>query len=350
MQALVLAVGLLLLLAPGLAGRGPAGAAGMLLDRLAAAAPTHAVVFVSIVLEALPFVLLGALVGGFIEVFVPREKLAAWLPARALSSVLLAGLMGLVFPVCECAVVPVVRRLVRKGVPFSAAIAYLLAGPIVNPIVAASTAVAYAGFPGGWRVVVLRLVTGYALAVAIGALLGDLFPGGRGLLHAARPDELRGDRCGCGCAGETAATGAPRGLRAKLSTVLGHAADDFLDLGRYLVLGAFIAALAQTFIDRRGFVLLMATPSLSILLMMALALGLNLCSEADAFVAASFQGSLPVSAQLAFLVLGPMLDLKLLVMYLGLLRRRAIIALAGSTLVAVFVAMRLLEWLGGGRL
>ena len=113
-----------------------------------------AIVFISIVLEAIPFMLIGSLVGGLIEAFVSRERMATFLPRKGWLTVCVAAGAGIVFPVCECAVVPVVRRLIGKGLPLSAAIAYLLGGPIVNPIVAASTTLAYAF---DWRIVILRM-------------------------------------------------------------------------------------------------------------------------------------------------------------------------------------------------
>lgn len=225
------------------------------------------------------------------------------------------GRGGNLFPVCECAVVPVVRRLIGKGLPLSAAIAYLLGGPIVNPVVAASTALAYAF---DWRVVVLRLSLGYGLAVVIGMLMGKLFKNGgavSGGNAALRENALS---CGCHChtpehaplpvypealhafpvianqEGATMACNCNHPISdswlTKTSAVLAHARDDFFAVGHYLVIGAFIAALAQTYIDRSWFLSLTAMPILSVILMMVLAILLNLCSEADAFIAASFRG------------------------------------------------------------
>jgi uncharacterized protein len=122
---------------------------------------TLSIVFASIMLEAIPLMLFGALVGGLIEAFVSRERMTSLLPKHGPTTVLLAAGMGVLFPVCECAVVPVVRRLLGKGLPAYAAIAYLLGGPIVNPIVAVSTALAY---KFDWRVAGLRLVLGYLIA------------------------------------------------------------------------------------------------------------------------------------------------------------------------------------------
>lgn len=296
---------------------------------------TLAITFVSIVLEALPFVLLGALVGGLIEVFVPRELIGRWLPEKRAWTIFAAAALGLIFPVCECAIVPVVRRFLRKGVPLGAAVAFLLGGPIVNPLVAASTAVAYY-FEGS--MVIHRLVFGYLTAAVVGVMVHFLFS----IQEAVRPEALEdanGHRPGALPAG-----GGDVDLKTKFGRAALHAAGDFLDIGRFLVIGAFLAAGIQTLVPRQAFAAVMGTPALSILVMMILAMLLNLCSEADAFVAASFRSTLvPPAAQLAFMVLGPMLDIKLILMMLNVFRVRAIVALAMLTFLSVFVSMVLMH-------
>jgi len=294
--------------------------------------------FVSIVLEAIPFMMVGALVGGAIEVFVSREWLGARLEGRGRIAVFGAAALGFVFPVCECAVVPVVRRLLRKGVPFPAAVAYLLAAPIVNPIVAGSTAVAY---KYDWRFVAVRTGGGYAIAVSVALLVGWLFPGDKALRPGDGPDE--------GCAHCHDAD--PSTLWGRLVSAVGHASDDFFAVAGFLVIGAFIAALARTVLVVSDVQAWVGTPWLAILLMMGLAVALNLCSEADAFIAASFRGVLPPTAQMAFLLLGPILDVKLVLMQLTIFRRRAVLVLVISMAVAVFavaMAVQHFGWLGGG--
>jgi uncharacterized membrane protein YraQ (UPF0718 family) len=318
--------------------------------------------------------LVGSLVGGFIEAFVSRERMAKIFPQKGWLAVCVAAAAGIVFPVCECAVVPVVRRLIGKGMPFSAAIAYLLGGPIVNPIVAASTALAYAF---DWRIVLLRLGLGYGIAVVIGMLMGRLFGGTEALKDNGavlmnntlsngchhHPQEhghcetrsgpaqiltetsnQAGNSMACGCGSNHSTS---ESWVDKAGSAFYHAMDDFWAVGHYLVMGAFIAALAQTYIDRSSFLSFTAVPVLSVILMMALAILLNLCSEADAFIAASFQGLMPVSAQMAFLLTGPMLDLKLLLMYQSVFKRRAIVALASLIFVTVLALTVGLEMLNG---
>jgi uncharacterized membrane protein YraQ (UPF0718 family) len=299
-----------------------------------------AIVFFSIVLEAIPFMLMGSLVGGMIEAFLSRERMTALLPKRGWQTVCVAAAAGILFPVCECAVVPVVRRLVGKGFPFAAAIGYLLGGPIVNPVVAASTALAYAF---DWRMVALRLVGGYFLAVVIGLVMGRLFENTPALLTLGVDPVSSPFNCthdshvpACGCCSPHAASPLVDWMD-KAGAAFMHAKNDFLAVGHYLVIGAFIAALAQTYVERSLFMGLADIPAVSVLLMMSLAILLNLCSEADAFIAASFQGMMPVSAQLAFLLTGPMLDLKLLLMYRSVFTKRAIVALAGLVAGMVFL-------------
>ena len=302
-----------------------------------------ALVFTSIILEALPFMLIGSCVGGLIEVAIHRDRLVKFLPRQPWGVACLAAAMGMVFPVCECAVVPVVRRLTRKGLPLSAAVAYLLGGPIVNPITAASTLLAY---KFDWSMLGLRLLGGYAIAAGVGLIMGRLFKGNPALLPDAAHILADADNH-CACAHHGAAhSGAPA---AKIIQVFRHAADDFFDVIHYLVIGAAIAALAQTLINRRIFMVFSTQPFAPTACMMALAILLNLCSEADAFIAASFQGLLPPAAQLAFLLTGPMFDLKLLLMYRKLFTHRAIITLALLILAAVFGMAIGMAWLTGVR-
>ena len=307
-----------------------------------AAVRTFALVFGSIVLEALPFMLVGSLVGGLIEVFVSRERLLRHLPRGPLALTCAAAALGLVFPVCECAVVPVVRRLTRKGLPLSAAVAYLLGGPIVNPIVGASTYLAYAG---DWRVVALRLGAGFAIAAGVGWLMGQLFAR-RSALLANHAGHGHGDGCGCGHDHAHEQSHGGHGLGARLGAALRHASDDFTAVAHYLILGAAIAAFAQTVVERRAVLELAAIPFLPAAAMMALAILLNLCSEADAFIGASFRGLVPLHAQMAFLLTGPMFDLKLLLMYRTLFTRRAIAALSVLILLAVSLAVGAIELAG----
>jgi uncharacterized membrane protein YraQ (UPF0718 family) len=262
------------------------------------------IVFGSLVIQALPFVLVGALAAAIIEVFVPLgtlEKLTLLPRPLQLPA---AGLAGIAFPICECGSVPVARRLAQKGLMPSAAITFMLAAPVVNPVVIASTFVAYRGRGALWTMVIGRFSLGLLTAIAVGWVLG-----GRTKDELLKPD-----------ANETpdhVEFGPPE---PRWRTFFVHLGNDFLFMGRFLLLGATAAALFQTFLPQQFVEGLARIPFVSILVMMGLAVLLSLCSESDAFIAASFVQFGP-SAQLAFLVFGPMVDLKLAAIYAGTFRR-----------------------------
>ncbi len=301
---------------------------------------TLAITFGAIVLEAAPFMLVGALIGGFIETFVSKDFITSFFKKRGrFLPILVAALLGILLPVCECAIVFVIRRLLKKGVPLSAAVAYLLAGPIVNPIVILSTAIAY-NFE--IKVPLIRTLCGFVIAIIAGIVMELVFKNKKDALvtHLTDIDE---DSC---CHHHQCFDPLKKKTFIKKVIIsLQHSADEFFDIGRFLIIGAFIAGLAQTVIARETFISVMGTPIVSIIIMMLMALALNLCSESDAFIAASFRNSsIPLSAQIAFMVLGPMLDIKLIIMYLKVFKYKAIIILSSLTFFLVLTIMCLLEY------
>lgn len=256
-------------------------------------------IFSSLLIEAIPFVLLGAVVSAAIEVFVPRrvfERLAR-LPASL--QLPAAGIAGMAFPVCECGSVPVARRLASKGLRPAAAITFMLAAPILNPIVITSTVVAYRGRDVLWPMVLGRAGLGLIAAIAVGWVMGKRAP--EELLRDDPRDE------------QHAHEGRTRGF-------FSHLSGDFFFMARYLVFGAAVASAMQTFVPQRLVGSVAAMPIVNLLAMMLLAFVLSLCSESDAFVAASFV-QFGVGAQLAFLVFGPLVDTKLGFLYAGTFQR-----------------------------
>jgi uncharacterized membrane protein YraQ (UPF0718 family) len=263
---------------------------------------------------------LGAAVSALIEVFVPSSVFArlARLP-RGLQQPI-AGLGGFAFPVCECGSVPVARRLVSKGLAPAAAITFMLAAPILNPVVLVATAVAYRG-----RDILLPMVLGRAgLGLLVAVVAGWVLGSGRGR------EILRSE-------GSTPREPHDHGEvpEARWTEYFGHLASDFTMLARYLVIGAAIAGALQTFLPQQVLANVASTPVVNVAALMVLATLLSLCSESDAFVAASFV-QFGMSAQLAFLVAGPMIDAKLAVLYGGTFRRGFVL-----TITAVVYAVTL---------
>ncbi|MFN2586766.1 MAG: permease [Actinomycetota bacterium] len=255
---------------------------------------TFALVFTSIVVEALPFVLLGALVSALIEVFVPDrafERLARLPSALQIPG---AAFGGLAFPVCECGSVPVARRLISRGLHPGAGLAFMVAAPILNPIVILSTVVAYGGRGLALEMAAGRVVLGLAVAVVAGWALGNV--------PASELLRERNDAGSCEHDDE------PR------ARFVEHLAADFFHMGAFVILGAALAAVLQTAIPQSLVSGVARTPVVGSLALMTIAFVLSLCSEADAFVAVSFT-PFPVGSQLAFLVFGPVVDAKLAFLY-----------------------------------
>jgi uncharacterized membrane protein YraQ (UPF0718 family) len=259
-------------------------------------------VFSSLLIEAVPFVLIGALASAVIEVFVPSsafEKLARLPKPLQLPA---AGVAGVAFPVCECGSVPVARRLAAKGLMPSAAVTFMLAAPVVNPVVIASTLVAYNGRSNMWVMVIGRFTLGLVVAIAVGWVVGNRSK--EELLKPRPEDQVAMEH-----------EDEPRWQR-----FFSHMGGDFLFMGRFLLFGATISAAVQTFVPQSIVNGVANTPIFSLLAMMGLAFFLSLCSESDAFVAASFV-QFGTASQLAFLVFGPMMDMKLGALYVGTYNR-----------------------------
>ncbi|MGG4488599.1 permease [Metabacillus idriensis] len=281
-------------------------------------------IFLSIVLEAIPFILLGVFVSALIQSFVSEEMIQRFLPKNAIIALFPAALLGIIFPVCECAIVPIVRRLIKKGMPLHVGIVFLVAAPIVNPVVFAST---YYAFQSSKEIVYGRMGLAFIVSILVGFAVYLLFKN-RDQLKWTR-EELVGR-----------STGAEpvKGVN-KFKETLFHASDEFFEMGKYLILGAFIASVFQTFLDRALLAELGSSDFLSPAIMMAFAYILSLCSEADAFVAASFGGTFTAGSLLAFLVYGPMVDLKNTIMLFAFFRVKFVAAFIGIVTAAVYVSV-----------
>ncbi len=278
--------------------------------------------FSSVLWEAMPFVVLGAVVAGILEEFLPQTLLTRLLPKSVLPAVMIGAVLGLLFPMCECGIVVVMRRLLRKGLPLSCCVAYMLAGPIINGVVIFSTWVAFQGHKIGPETVGLRVGLAFVVACVTGLVVHLQFKRyGNALLNPLTiPPALPPDTPASNAQEE--ATPAPREpFMRRLGNISATALHDFVDIMVFLILGCVLAALARQYITENQIQdLSRDQPLLAIPAMMLLAVVMCLCSEADAFVAASFT-KMHLSAKMAFLVLGPMLDLKLLLMYTRVFRR-----------------------------
>ena len=298
--------------------------------------------FLSILFEGIPFLLLGSLLSGAIDAFVPAEVFSRFLPGNNIAAIALSGMLGAIFPMCECGSVVVTRRFIRKGLPIASAVTYMLSAPIVNPVVALSTFAAFRG-QSPWVMMSLRLMLGFVLAVTVGFIVQQA-PMGK-ILQQSIVDSVPGARR------RTAfrMSAAPReeggdlnirleggGWRFKILAAVQSATSDFLDVAFFLVVGAAITSVFNTAVNQQVIQPLATNPLLATVAMMVLRFMLALCSTSDAFIAASFV-SFPFVAKLAFLVFGAMFDIKLFFLYGIIFKRWFILALGIGLFVAVAV-------------
>lgn len=292
------------------------------------------ILFISIILEAFPFILLGVLFSALLQVFVTDELIRKFTPKNPIAGVLFGALLGILFPLCECGMIPVVRRLIRKGMPAYIGIVYLLAGPIVNPIVFTSTITAFRTTP---EMAYSRMGLAFAVSVVIGLLLYKFM---RSSPLKASP-ALHIVHHGHSHSHDHSASG--KGMRGRVTSILAHASDEFFEMGKYLIFGAFLTAVIQTVIDRSTLSTFADQPIFAYLFMMAFAFILSICSTSDAFIASSFSGMFDFGPLLAFLVFGPMIDLKNTLMLLTTFRVKFVLILIALTAVLTFIGAWITE-------
>jgi uncharacterized membrane protein YraQ (UPF0718 family) len=282
-------------------------------------------IFLSIIIEAVPFVLIGVIIAGMIQIFITEDHIRRWMPKNRFMAVIVSCIIGAFFPACECGIVPIVRRLISKGVPVYAGIGFMLTGPLINPIVIFST---YMAFGNDFKMAILRMVTGFFVAIVVSLIVSMLFKGTQ-LKNSFTTQSV-------------SVTSVKLPFSVRMGQMLRHSIDEFFDMGKYLILGAFFAALVQTYISSKTILAIGEGVGSSTLVMMGLAYLLSLCSEADAFIAASFRNLFPATALLGFLVFGPMIDLKNTLMMLGVFKFRFVfilILLIAATIFGTLMAV-----------
>lgn len=313
----------------------------LLFDKLPDSVLQMSIIFLSIVIEAFPFVLLGCLISGALQVFLTPERVRRWLPKNKLASILVGCGLGVFFPSCECGIVPIVNRFVTKGVPIPTAFAFMLTAPIVNPIVIFST---YIAFGNSAKFALLRVGGAFFVAVVVGVWLAYFHPESvlkKGFFPVVEAAEIPELPTGNSEIVEHNACTLPTATQEKhhfthqVSHLLHHSLDEFFDTGRYLIIGALIASAMQTYLPTAALLTLGSSKILAILVMLLLAFIMSLCSEADAFIGSSLLSLFGTAPVVAFLVFGPMVDIKNLLMMNRYFSGKFILTLVAIIVVCV---------------
>jgi uncharacterized membrane protein YraQ (UPF0718 family) len=300
------------------------------------------VVFLSIILEAIPFVMIGAFVSSIIQIFVSEKTISRIIPKNKVVGLLVASLMGIIFPVCECAIVPIVRRLIKKGVPLHIAVTFMMAVPIVNPVVLAST---YYAFAGQTYMVFLRGFLGFVASILIGYIISIIHNKANPL--KAMPHEHHHTHShSCDSCHHHDKPNSRKNILSTAYDVIMHTGHELKHVGKFLIIGAFLSALMQTFVDRNLLLSIGQSNISSILVMMTLAFVLSLCSVADAFVASTFVGQFTNGSIVAFLIFGPMIDIKNTLMLNSSFKIKFIIKLISVIFIVCFILALIVSILG----
>ncbi|AUP11092.1 Membrane protein [Streptococcus agalactiae] len=279
-------------------------------------------IFISIIIEALPFVLLGTILSGIIEVFITPDIVNKFLPKNKFLKVLFGTFVGFVFPSCECGIIPIINRFLEKKVPSYTAVPFLATAPIINPIVLFAT---YSAFGNSIRFLILRFVGATIVAIALGVMLAFLVDDNI-LKEDAKPTHFHDH--------------SDKKWYQKIFLALAHAIDEFFDTGRYLVFGTLIASAMQIYLPTRVLTTIGHSPITAILVMMLLPFILSLCSEADAFIGASLLSTFGIAPVMAFLLIGPMIDIKNLMMMVNSFKTRFIVQfISVSSLIIIIYCL-----------
>lgn len=304
------------------------------------------IIFVSIFLESLPFIFLGALISAIIETYITDEKIVKIIPKNKILGTFVGIFLGIFIPACDCAVIPISKRLIKKKVPLNVAISFMLSSPIINPVVLISTYLAfYKTYP---KIFYFRIILGVAISFVVGLIIGIVYKNKKILKD--------NDMCCCthnhdndhdeGCAHDDDdltefIMGKKKKIIKKDNKLLGiinHTFIDMYEIIKYLIFGALIASIIQVLLPRNILLIFNKYNILSILILMIFAYLISLCSTSDSFVGKSLISSFSKSSVLAYLLLGPMIDIKNTFVLLGNYNKKFVFSLISLIFIVTLIS------------
>lgn len=285
------------------------------------------IIFISIFFESLPFLLLGSLISSIIERYVSNEKVAALIPKNVVLGSIVGVVLGFFLPACDCAVIPVSKRLIKKKVPLNVAIAFMLSSPIINPVVLLSTY--YAFYNTNPKIFWLRIIFGILIALIIGIIMGLIFK------KDVTVNNIDEDECHCHHEHHHKEK---RCFKNDILFILKHTTYDMFEVVKYLMFGSLIASFVQVLLPRNILILFNNNEALSIFVLMLFAYLVSLCSTSDSFVGKSLLSSFTESSIIAYLLLGPMIDIKNTVVLLGNYKKSFVMTLIFLIFIIIFLS------------
>ena len=303
------------------------------------------IIFTSIFFESLPFLILGAVISSIIETYVSNETMAKIIPKNKVLGSIVGIFLGFFLPACDCAVIPVSKRLLKKKVPINVAVSFMLASPIINPVVLLSTY--YAFYKTNPEIFWYRLIFGIVIALIIGVITGIAFKDKRVIKNEILEED--DDDCCCEChhdhEHEHDHHHHKHTLKGDFLSICKHTANDFFEVVKYLMFGALLASLVQVMLPRNILLVFDNNQILSILVLMIFAYLISLCSTSDSFIGKSLLSSFSKGSIMAYLLLGPMIDVKNTFVLLGNFKKSFTVTLISLIFVVTFICSLLVVML-----
>ncbi len=288
-----------------------------------------AIIFMSIFFESFPFLLLGSFISAIIETYVSNETITKIVPKNKVLGSIVGVFLGFFLPACDCAVIPVSKRLLKKKVPINVAISFMLASPIINPVVLLSTYSAF--YKTNPEIFWYRLILGIIVSLLIGIIMGIIF-GTKEVLNG------KDEECTCNHCHSKENHNHKRSIKNNILSIIKHTGVDLFDVVKFLMFGAFIASLVQTLLPRNILSFFNNNEILSIIVLLLFAYLISLCSTSDSFVGKSLLSSFSKSSIVAYLLLGPMIDIKNTIVLLGNYKKSFVFTLITLIFLITFIA------------
>lgn len=292
-------------------------------------------IFISLIIQILPFLLIGSIVSSLIQVFVSKKKFNEAFRNTSVKSIFMALFAGAIFPVCDCAMTPIVTSVVKKGYSIPVAITFLLASPAVNPIVIIST---YYAFPNAPKMVIYRILFGLLIAFLMGMILVLFEKKYKGDVVKDHLDKYK--------VSDSAEFKFRFNNKLRyLEAIIEHTKKELFKIGFYVVLGAFLSACLQVLIPKSIFLQMNEINAISVLAMVVVTFFISVCSTSNAFIARAFYNIMPMNAILAFVVMGPMLEITNISILMGTFKKKYVFMMIG---ILVYISFVVFSLLGGG--
>lgn len=289
------------------------------------------IIFISIFFESLPFLLLGSLISSIIETYISNETIAKIIPKNKVLGSLVGVFLGLFIPACDCAVIPISKRLIKKKVPLNVAVSFMLASPIINPVVLLSTY--YAFYKTNPDIFYLRITLGILISLVIGIIAGIIYNKKRVIINNIDEDF----ECDCDCHDHEHSHKHKHTFKNDLLSISKHTAYDLFEVVKFLIFGALIASIIQVLLPRELLTTFNNNSVLSIIVLMLFAYLISLCSTSDSFIGKSLLTIFNKEGVVAYLLLGPMIDIKNTMVLLGNYKKNFVLTLISLIFITIFI-------------